>query len=189
MLLCSAWAWRDTCLNQSSDEMKSSGEGGHQIPQQQNTCTGVKKAPKMRHLERKLQLIAEIQLIQWKKRYPVWEKLMWQRESFLGALWNSKWGDRSLFTVDLECFTQNCPMLQVKGSHFCGSHCQDTEVCSETFSWKVNAVTLESQTPDRSNSRSFEILHSAQGEVLYCTPNKRNLIPHCLCTSSQNDRL
>lgn len=147
MLLCSAWACRDTCLNQSSDEIKSSGEGGHQIPQQQNNCTGVKKSLKMRHLERSLGLANAncrntVNTVE--KRYPVCEKWMWQRESFLGALWNSKWADRSLFTVDLECFTQNCPMLQVKGSHFCGSHCQDTEVCSETFSWKVNAVTLES---------------------------------------------
>lgn len=56
MLLCSAWAWRDTRLNQNSDKMKSSEEGGHQIPQQQGTCTWVKKALKMRHLERKLGL-------------------------------------------------------------------------------------------------------------------------------------
>lgn len=56
MMLCSAWPLRDTCLNQSCDKMKSSGEDRHQIPQQQGTCTGVKKALKMRHLEMKLGL-------------------------------------------------------------------------------------------------------------------------------------
>lgn len=33
--------------------MKSSGEGGHQIPQQQGTCPGVKETLKTRNLERR----------------------------------------------------------------------------------------------------------------------------------------